>query len=207
MSGLDLFGDRSTADTGVRSEGDFYETPAFQTRSLLTFHPVIRGSTVLECCSGRDAITRVLRAEAGCTVHTNDIDPRHPAETHFDATNGNYWMHHAPAIDWVVTNLPFNIAIKILPLALMHARLGVATVLLKSFDEPTEDRGEWLHAYPWTRKICQPRHSYRGTGSPSMASDWFIWEKVRDASLPPCVVDHLAKDRTRPLQEGICHAE
>lgn len=196
MTGLDLFGGRSTLDDGARSEGDFYETPSWMTRSLLTFHPAIIGSTVLECCSGRDAITRILREEAGCTVYTNDIDERHPAETHGDATNGHYWKT-APEVDWIVTNLPFNIAIKILPLALWRAKLGVATVLLKSFDEPTEDRGEWLNAKPWTRKINQPRHSFRGTGSPSMASDWFIWEKVPDRSLSPCVVDHLAKTRTR----------
>lgn len=197
---LDLFGGRSTLDDGTRSEGDFYETPAWMTRSLLKFHPAIKGTLVLECCSGRDAITRVLRDEAGCTVQTNDVDERHTAQSHHDATNGQFWetfgrVHIRP--DWVVTNLPYNIAIKILPLALHFSRLGVATILPKSFDEPTEERGEWLNAHPWTRKICLPRHSFRGTGSPSMASDWFIWEKTPDRSLPACVVDHIAKTRTR----------
>jgi len=60
---IDLFGQVSTADTGVRSDLDFYETPTWMTRSLLHFHPAIRQTTVLECCSGRDAITRVLREE------------------------------------------------------------------------------------------------------------------------------------------------
>lgn len=200
MSDLDLFGGRTTADNGVRSAGDFYESPSWMTRSLLTFHQAIKGAKVLECCSGRDAIARVLRDEAGCTVATNDIDQRHPAQTHDDATTGQYWetfrqRHGAP--EWVVTNMPYNIAIKILPLAVWFSTFGVATILPKSFDEPTEERGEWLNAHPWTRKICLPRHSFRGTGSPSMASDWFIWEKTPDRSLPACVVDHIAKTRTR----------
>lgn len=194
MSGLDLFGDVSTLDTGERSESDFYETPAWMTRSLLHFHPAIRQATVLECCSGRDAITRVLRDEGQCAVFTNDLNPAHPAETHEDATDRQFWRQQVH-VDWVVTNLPFNIAIDILPHAVAYARAGVATILLKSFDEPTEDRGEWLAQHPWTRKINQPRHKFRGEGSPSMASDWFIWERNRDTSLPPCVVDHIAKTR------------
>lgn len=196
----DLFGDVSTMDTGERSELDFYETPAWMTRSLLHFHPAIKFSRVLECASGRDAIANVLRHEGGCSVHTNDIDKRHPAQMHGDARTEKFWRlleATTGQFEWIVTNLPFNVAIEILPHALRAARVGVATVLLKSFDEPTEDRGPWLSEHPWTRKINQPRHSFRGTGSPSMASDWFIWEHAPDRQLPPCVVDHVAKTRRR----------
>jgi len=191
----DIFGEVSTVDDGLRSPLDFYETPSWMTRSLLYWHGAIKGTSVLECCSGRDAITRVLRDEGGCTVYTNDINQAHPSDMHFDATAPRYWRSHAPTVDWVVTNLPFNVAIQILPHAVEHARVGVATILLKSFDEPTKDRGPWLTVHPWTRKICLPRHSFRGTGSPSMASDWFIWEKQRTPGYPPCVVDALAKTR------------
>ena len=198
---LDLFNDRSTADDGQRSEGDFYETPSWMTRSLLTFHPAIRGSRVLECCAGRGAIAKVLREEADCDVIENDIDSRHVRPFRYDATAVDDWNVLATMgpFDYVVTNLPFNLAIDVLKVGLWVPRKAFITVLLKSFDEPTEDRGAWLAQHPWTRKINQPRHSFRGTGSPSMASDWFIWEKFRDASLRPCVVDHLAKTRTRPL--------
>jgi hypothetical protein len=193
----DLFGDVSVMDTGVRSDGDFYETPAWMTRSLLTFHPAIRHATVLECACGRGAITRVLQ-EVGCRVVTNDIDPAFPADFHLDARLAESWQQF-PRVDYVVTNLPFTVAIDILPHAVAHARIAVASVLLKSFDEPTEDRGAWLHRHPWTRKITQPRHNFRGEGSPSMASDWFIWELYRNVNLVPCVVDHLAKTRTERL--------
>lgn len=194
---LDLFGDRSTIDDGTRSEFDFYETPSFMVRSLLHFHPAIAGSIVLECCAGRNAIGRVLRDEAGCTLYTNDLDPRHPANTTRDATNGNYWMHEAPLVDWVITNPPFNDAMKILPLALMRARVGVAFLLRKTFLEPTEDRGPWLERNPPTRAIGQPRYSFRGSGSDSVSCDWYLWEKQRDLSLPPFVIDYAAERRVR----------
>lgn len=196
----DLFERVTTADDGVRSLLDFYETPAWMTRSLLYHHP-IPPCVVLECASGRDAITRVLREESRCAVFTNDLNPEHPSELHRDARDPKFWSDFARAYarpDWVITNLPFNVAIDILPHAVECARFGVATVLLKSFDEPTEDRGPWLSLNPWTRKINQPRHKFRGTGSPAMASDWFIWEREPNRSLPACVIDHIAKTRGRP---------
>lgn len=200
--GFDLFGDKSTLDNGARDDFDFYETATWMTRSLLHFHRAIQGTRVLECASGRNAIARVLRDEAGCYVVTNDIDPRHPAQLHYDARDPVFWQRVTldyGVFDYVVTNLPFRVAIEILPHAIAHAHFGVATILLKSFDEPTEDRGEFLSRHPWTRKINLPRHKFRGTGSPSMASDWFIWERNRNRALDPCVVDHIAKSRTRRM--------
>lgn len=63
---LDLFDRPSTADTGQRNDFDFYETPAFMTRSLLHYHPLPSGSRILEPCAGDGAISRVLQA-AGYT--------------------------------------------------------------------------------------------------------------------------------------------
>lgn len=200
MSHLDLLGGVSREDTGVRSANDFYETPAWMTRSLLVFHPAILGASVLECCSGRDAITRVLRDEGGCRVWTNDIDTAQPAETHHDARLDAYWQA-APLVEYVVTNPTFESAFDILTRAAAHASRGVVFLLRKSFLEPTAERGPWLAAHPPTRVIGQPRHSFRGKGSDSVASDWFIWERewAIDRTLPAFVVDHVAKTRTRSL--------
>jgi hypothetical protein len=197
VSGFDLFGDVTTVDTGERSDFDFYETAAFQVRSLVHHHPAIRGARVLECCSGRDAIARVLRDEYGCTVFTNDIDTRHPAETHFDATQAWYWREHAPAVDFVVTNPAFNVAFPILVHAVQHASEGTIFLVRKTFLEPTEERGPWLQEHPPSRAIGLPRYSFRGKGSDSVSADWFVWEKRPDRSLPPIVVDSDAERRTR----------
>jgi hypothetical protein len=197
MSGFDLFGDVTTVDSGERSDFDFYETPTWMTRSLLHFHPALRGKRVLECCSGRDAITRVLREEAGCEVFTNDIDTRHPATTHFDATQPWYWRDHAPAVDYVVTNPAFDVAMPILAHAAEHASEGVVFLVRKTFLEPTHDRGPWLQANPPDRAIGEPRYSFRGVGSDSVSCDWYVWLRQRIAGLPPFVIDYVAERRVR----------
>jgi hypothetical protein len=196
VSGLDLFGDRSTLDTGERSDFDFYETPAWMTRSLVHHHPAIRGKRILECCSGRDAIVRVLRDEYGCTVFTNDIDTRHPAEMHCDATQAWYWREHAPTVDYVVTNPAFEPAFDILRHAYAHAHVGVAFLVRKTFLEPTLDRGPWLQEHPPMRAIGEPRYSFRGVGSDSVSCDWYVW-KDWITGLPPFVIDYVAERRVR----------
>lgn len=214
MSRLDLFGDVSTADTGERSDNDFYETAAWQTRSLIVNHPPIQGALVLECASGRDAIANVLRDEADCRVLTNDIDPAMPATWHLDATTGELWtraaamMEEGRRIEWVVSNFPFDVAFPILQYALAHVP-NVAVLLRKTFTEPTagrkvrgawiDGRGKWLNQFPPTRIIGLPRHSYRGDSTDSVPHDWHIWERLPDRTLPPIVIDHLAKTRTRRL--------
>ena len=195
---VDLFGGVTTADSGRRSEFDFYETPAWATASLIHFAPEIRGAVVMEPCSGRDAIARELR-KVHCRVHTNDIDATHPAETHHDATQASYWQSlRVPGtsdrcFDWIVTNPPFNIAFQMLVLAYEHAKDGVAFLLRKSFMEPTEARGPWLSAHPPNRIIGLPRHAFRGGATDSVSSDWFIWDKHDPAR--PFVIDAVAKSR------------
>lgn len=191
----DLFGGVSTLDTGDRSAFDFYPTPSWMTRSLLHFHPSISSARVLEPCSGDGAIVRVLEA-AGCSVLTNDIDTRHPAQTHHDATDPKYWAS-LPYVEWVITNPPFNVALPILQLALSHATIGVAFLLRKTFLEPTEDRGPWLMEHPPARLIGQPRYSFRGKGSDSVSCDWYVWLRHPGTWYDPFVIDHVAERRIR----------
>lgn len=191
----DLFGGVSTLDTGDRSSYDYYPTPCFMTRSLLHFHPSIAGARVLEPCSGDGAIVRVLE-KAGCLVLTNDIDPRHPAQSHHDATDPKYWAA-LPYVEWVITNPPFNVALPILQHAIAHATIGAAFLLRKTFLEPTDERGPWLAEHPPARLIGQPRYSFRGKGSDSVSCDWYIWLRHSGTWYDPFVIDHVAERRTR----------
>lgn len=194
----DLFDDVSILDTGERSDFDYYPTPGFMTRSLAHFHPAIVGASVLEPCSGGDAITTILRREFGCRVATNDLDNRHLAQTCHDATAQSYWKNYAPAVDWVITNPPFNVALPILIYAVEHARVGVAFLLRKTFLEPTDDRGPWLQEHPPTRSIGEPRYDFRRNGkTDSVSCDWYLWEKTPDRSLPAFVIDYAAERRVR----------
>lgn len=194
----DLFGNRSLADTGERSQFDFYPTPAWAVRSLLYYVPEIEGTTVIEPASGDDAIVSVLREEFRCRVLTNDIDPRHPAQMHLDATKPELWQlldNPGQKADWVITNPPFNVAFDILWQSVCHAKVGVAFLLRKTFLEPTQERGDFLANHPPSRIICLPRHNFRGDGSDSVSCDWMVWERNPARSIYPIEVDSLAKER------------
>jgi hypothetical protein len=195
-SGSDLFDRPSNADTGERAELDRYETAGWMVRSLLYWHSTIRCQHVVEPACGSGAIVRVLYA-AGCTVITNDLDPRQPADTHMDATSVDYWTRlrrEHPEVRWVVTNLPFNVAFEALVPA--HAAgLKLALLLRKTFLEPTATRGPWLQEHPPDRQIGLPRHKFRGGGNDSVSCDWYVWDDETTQLQRRIVIDHGAKRR------------
>lgn len=164
-------------DPAARRELDYYPTPAWMTRALLS--RVALFGDVLEPCSGFDAIADVLRA-AGKDVITNDVNPATPAHWHLDATELNTWIQlDASAPGCVVTNPPFNLADQIVPFALnMTTVVTVAMMLRLSWLEPTEARARFLEQHPPTRLIVLPRHDWRGNGSTdSVTSAWFVWDR------------------------------
>lgn len=193
----DLFDRPSTVDTGARNDLDYYETPSWMTKTLLHHHPLPAGARVLEPCAGDGAIARVLQA-AGLHVLTNDVDPRHVTTFHLDATRPGLWDLEIGEIDCVISNPPFNLAFQILQRAYERASMGVAFLLRKTFLEPTRARGAWLSAHPPTHIIGLPRHSFRGTGSDSVSTDWMIWAKALPTYRSPqaIVIDARAKERT-----------
>lgn len=197
MSGVDLFGRPSTDDTGARNTLDYYETPEWMVASLLAHHPIARTSLVLEPCCGDGAIVRALAKAGFDRIITNDLDPRHEASRHRDATAPEFWhMKTLHDVDWVIANPPFTEAMPMLEHAEIVAKVGVAFLLRKTFLEPTEARGPWLALHPPSRVIGLPRHSFRGAGSDSVSTDWHIWLRVdRRRSVPPIVIDHVAKTR------------
>src|SRR4051812_23502812 len=127
-------------DPAARRDHDFYETPSWMSVALLKRIP-IRGR-VLECCAGHGAITRVLVADDRITVTSNEpYQDCQGARYTCDATKRSTWSAWRP-FDWIVSNPPFNLAEAIVPLALEHARIGVAMVLRLSWFEPTLDRAD-----------------------------------------------------------------
>lgn len=156
----------------TRSPLDFYETPPWQTVALM--RRVQISGRVLECCVGDQSLAKSL---TGCDMVSNDIDPNRLADFHLDATISESWGRF-PAVDWVVTNPPFNCAMPILRLAHQHARFGVVFLLRLSFMEPTKERGPWLASNPPNRQIILPRWSYKQNGATdSVTTAWFVWHR------------------------------
>lgn len=176
----------------ARRPHDFYETVPWQTRALLHHQPI--SGLVLECCSGDHSIAKVLCGEGGLDVITNDIDPTREADHHYDAANsklyGHVKVHHGQLPDWAITNPPYKMPLctRIVENALMHAQVGVAMMVRISFREPTahiNPRGPFLEAFPISRALTLPRHSFTGNGkSDTTTTEWLIW-LADSSSLPP----------------------
>lgn len=168
-------------DPTARREGDFYETPAWMTMALV--ERVGISGRVMEPCAGRGAISNLLARHVGNigAVAVNEPFPQPDCQldaSRLDATKQGSWDMW-PVWEWVVTNPPFNLADQIVPLALNHARFGVAMLLRLSWLEPTEARSAFLKAHAPDRLIVLPRHDFRGNGSTdSVTSAWFVWYGV-----------------------------
>jgi len=161
----------------MRRELDFYPTAAWATEALLERVP-IAGRVLEPCCGAGDIVTVLNASDRIREVHVNDIDKqwvREPA----DATNARYWRSRqwdTATPDWVVTNPPFGVAHKIVPLAWETARVGVAMLLRLTYLEPCEGRAGWLARHPPDKLIVLPRISFTGEGKTDLATcAWFVW--------------------------------
>jgi hypothetical protein len=160
----------------ARREHDFYPTPSWATHVLLQRVPI--AGDVLEPCVGRGDILRELaEAPAVSCLTSNDLDRARPAFSHADATDPAWWSTLG-RYDWIVTNPPFGVAHKILPLAHQYCGTGVAMLLRITYLEPCEGRLGFLATYPPTSLIVLPRISFTGDGKTDNATcAWFVWQR------------------------------
>lgn len=167
-------------DPAAPREHEFYETPRWQLEALLRRIELPEYAHVLEPCAGNGAIALPLQHNYPLHVWMNDLVARRmDLDSEDDATKPGTWRYiteRFEGIDAVITNLPFSLALPILEHALEFSPF-VATILRRTWDEPTDERGPWLAAHPCSAQIVLPRHSYRGEGSDSVTSAWFIWER------------------------------
>lgn len=164
----------------MRRKHDFYPTPGWATLELLNRIPI--SGALLEPCVGGGDIADPLEEHVvhggASRLRTNDLDQRWVADSHDDATRAAWWQSLGP-LDWVITNPPFLVADKILPLAVEYAR-HVAMLLRLSYLEPCNGRGAWLAAYPPTDLIVLPRMSFTGDGkTDSVTCAWMVWREGR----------------------------
>lgn len=166
----------------MRASFDFYETAPWQVDALVKHLPELRIAQRVWCPTvGDSSIVKRLAHFGVRAVVTNDIDLNRAADYHLNATDTRAWTtmlaaHERP--DWIVDNLPFNVAHKIIPLALDACTEGVAFMARLSFGEPTQNRGPWLAAHPCPLQIVLERYSFTGDGrSDSVTTAWFVWSK------------------------------
>lgn len=156
---------------------DAYFSPEWAAEELITRIPSLDGARVLECCSGEGALVMPMIL-AGAQVTMNDIAD-YPADHHLDVTDPASWKTLG-TYDWIISNIPFDQAARIVPLAYEHATEGIAFLLRLSFLEPVKNRAEWLSTHPLTQQIVLPRISFTGDGkTDSVTCAWMVWEKGR----------------------------
>lgn len=175
----------------ARKELDAYMSPEWAAEALLERLPSISPHhTILEPCAGEGAIASVFR-QHGHDVVTVDIDESRDVDVYADMADPLSWgwLTAGTHFDWIITNPPFNQAHLIVPLALEHARVGVAMLLRLSFLEPTKNREAFLVCYPPQKQIVLPRISFTGDGkTDTVTCAWLVWLKIPAIGHPILVV-------------------
>jgi hypothetical protein len=174
-----LFSDEAHQAQGARVENDYYPTPEAITRLLLKHVPMLP-QRIMEPCAGAGAISEVLRTTRR-TVRESDIS--WDTDSPKDASDPCFWAYWGEVAPFAtVTNPPFNLASKILPLAYEHSPWGVAFLLRLSYLEPAADRAQWLtnHAdnLRWLIPVNpRPRFRRDSKGTDSSTVAWMVWQK------------------------------
>jgi hypothetical protein len=166
-----------------RRKHDFYETAPWQVDALVDNLPELKG-TIWCPTVGDGSLLRRLQYRLGTKISptlTNDIDHKHEADLHLDATDWDSWatfLDMANTPDWIVDNVPFGVAYPIAEIAYEYARKGVVLMTRISFVEGTKQRGEWLATHPRIKQIALERYSFTGNGkSDSATTEWLVWAK------------------------------
>ena len=186
---LDLGIDFGTTEKNGRHKFDRYDSPHWYLSSLIQYVSV--SGVIGEPCAGGGNLSNLFPYINGVNkIWTNDIDLSVNADSHSDATNPKSWEQF-PGTDWIVTNPPFNVAFPILENAYRHARVGVVMFLRLSFQEPTEERGQWLFDHPRHIDLIYPRFKFRkgkdgkNWQTDSMPIVAMVWRKDTDKQFSP----------------------
>jgi hypothetical protein len=162
----------------MRVSNDFYPTPVRLLDSLFSNVPLDLEDIVFEPTAGDLRISQVI---PNCL--TNELYPKegYPTDFSLDATKDE--LYSKLTFDWAIGNPPFKQAFPIVKKTYQHCRKGVAFLLRLSFDEPTQERYDWLQSTS-NRLSHQiifsgPRPSFREgeKGTDSVTTAWFVWQK------------------------------
>lgn len=188
MSQLELIEGQGSYQAGARDDLDYYPTPPELLGPLLTRWGVLRSKQrIIEPCAGRAlSLARVLQSEDH-EVLTADIDPLAPVDMHVDVLEHDWGQYNA---DVILTNPPYLVgdmhAADVIRALLPHVKWGVF-LLRTTFKEPCANRLDLVtgDGAP-VRVITNPRVSFRGKGTDTTTTSWFIWRgaKTRYQRMP-----------------------
>lgn len=174
-------GRSSAAQTGhVRHADDFYATPSWCTRSVLSTLPLDDGDRVLEPSAGEGAILRELvNANPRMRIQGLEIDEERckRANAHCRTKRADFlsWKA-ADEFDLVITNPPFALAMDFVQAALnILAPEGTCAMLLRLNWLASMKRASFLTRYCPDVYVLPRRPSFTGGGTDATDYGWFLW--------------------------------
>lgn len=188
---------------GERVEGPYHERAC----------PAIRPPRILDPCVGEGNIVSAVAARYPTAIfQTNDLDPRHPADAHEDATDPAYWARFddmLPKPDWTIMNTPWSAAFPIIRHAFEVSTIGVAALLRCTWGEPLKGpkgkaKAYWLRDNPLAWELKMERYSFdRSGGQDSAPPSWFVWSKYALPTLPGALPQRIEIIPGRGEQGGL----
>jgi len=165
----------SSRNNGERQKEDFYPTPSFATKSLLS-REQFNGS-IWECACGDGAISKVL-IECGHSVYSSDIINRGFGISGVDFLNTIY------AHDNIITNPPYKYALDFILHAKKCANKKIAMFLKTVFLE-SESRYDMFQdkdfplktVYQFSKRVTLYKDGKKMKNSGMIAYAWFVWDR------------------------------
>ena len=167
---------------------DFFPTPPWATRAFLRevlqaeFSSFCFGS-VWEPAAGQGHMVEVLR-EAFEVVHASDVEDYGAGFQIGSFTGVGPDVVPRRAVDWIITNPPFNLAVEFAERALTEARIGVALLLRSNWMEGGERYERLFRDRPprFIAQYCERVPMVAGRWDPAAASAtsyaWFVWHQA-----------------------------
>lgn len=172
----------STNRGAARQPDDFYETPAWCTRSIMSHMP--RFSSALDPCAGKGAIlSAVDQWGSYLNLHAIEIDSDRSAKINDSVTSsvvcGDALVIEWPKVDLIITNPPYSLALPFVKRAcdyLSQWGKGQAAFLLRLAFLESKERNEFLrHRMPDDVYALPKRPSFINGKTDSCAYAWFVW--------------------------------
>lgn len=175
---------------------DFFPTPPWATRALLTHCIDIKGCVVWEPACGTGSMSRPI-GEFAKVTHASDVhDYGWGHDVH------DFLMPFAPyrlPVDWIICNPPFVMGEQFVQRGLEVAGRGVAVLVRTAFIESV-GRYEWLFKSrpPWmmaqfVERVPMVRGRLDKSASTATSYCWLIWRLVPEERsntsliwIPPC---------------------
>ena len=163
-----------------RREADFYETPEWCTRALLDSYPIDPKSTIVECCAGHGAISRVLKEYyPQCNLIQYELNKNKKLKKYGHVIWGDFLENcvYSEEVNYVITNPPFTLSLEFITKCRENYPNAEIIMLLPfSFLGSAKRHDWWLENIPNKFSVLSDRPSFTNNSkTDSSTYSWIHW--------------------------------